>query len=197
MAYRSERFPAGELKGLKKTWQTIDDLEESGLPVKSEIMSGRSYRRQLAPETVADIGNVNYVLQVVFSVPKRDDGKRIAAGYFIKESRKILGEIDIPGQVTLDEGRLDGFDRKSANLAFGSTGRTEDDILTVYPPWVSSRWEEMGRSCMFYCGIEPPQPQLPLEEYPVRWGEYVMRRGGVVFEPTPTNPRSHQTQREN
>ncbi len=88
MAYRSERFPAGELKGLEKAWQVLDGLEASGLPVTTEVMSGTSCLRQLDQDTATRIGDVNYVLQAVFSVPKRDDGKRITDHYFIDESRK-------------------------------------------------------------------------------------------------------------
>ncbi len=40
MAYRSERFPAGDLKGLDQAWGAIDGLEASGLPVAGEGMSG-------------------------------------------------------------------------------------------------------------------------------------------------------------
>jgi hypothetical protein len=166
MAYRSERFPAGELKGLEKAWQVVDGLEASGLPVATEVMSGTSYRRQLDERTAAKIGDINYVLQAVLSVPKRDDGKRITTHYFIDESRKILSGIDAPGEVAFD-------------------------IVTVYAPWMNSKWTEAGKSCMFYCGIEPPQPKALMEDYPVRWDERLMRHGAVVFEPTPVDLRAY------
>lgn len=191
MAYRSERFPVGELRGLQIAWQVVDGLEANGLPVRTEVMAGSSYRRQLDPITSTEIGDVNYVLQAVLSVPKRDDGKRITAHYFIDEARKILGEVDAPGEVSFDEGGLDGFDPTVGNFAFGSTGRTQDDILTVYAPWLKSRWGEAGKNCMFYCGIEPPQPKALMEDYPVRWDERVMRRGMVVFRPTPVDLSTH------
>lgn len=185
MAYRSERFPAGELKGLEKAWQVVDGLEATGLPLVAEVMSGKSYRRQLDPETVAKIGDADYVLQAVLSVPKRDDGKRISARYFIDESRRILSAVDAPGDAEFDEGGLQGLDPSTTELAFGSTGRTEEDILQVYAPWLNSRWTEAGKSCMFYCGIEPPQPKAFMEDHPVRWTERDMRHGVVVFESTP------------
>lgn len=185
MAYRSKRFPAGELKKLEQTWGVIDGLEASGLPKRTEVMAGSSYRRRLHPDTVAKIGRVNYLLQVVLRVPDRDDGKRITAHYFVEEARTILGGLALPGKPTLDEGGLNGLDPTLANCAFGSTGRTEDDLLRIYPPWVSTRWSEAGKECMAYCGIEPPQPKSLYEEHPVRWDERVMRAGLVVFEPTP------------
>lgn len=191
MAYRSERFPAGELKGLDKAWQIVDGLEESGLPVVSEVMSGTSYRRQLDERTAAKIGAVDYVLQAVLSVPNRDDDKRISAHYFIDESRRILGGIDPPGEGAIDEGGLNGHDPDLGNFAFGSTGRTKDDVLTVYPPWINSRWTEVGKSCMFYCGIKAPLPKALMEDYPVRWDERIMRQGAVVFEPTPADLRAY------
>lgn len=84
-----------------------------------------------------------------------------------------------------------GYDPTLGNFAFGSTGRTEDDILAVYEaPWVNSKWTEAGKRCMFYCGIEPPQPKALMEDYPVRWDERAMRRGAVVFEPTPVDLKS-------
>lgn len=191
MAYRSERFSAGELKGLEKAWQVVDGLEATGLPITAEVMSGTSYYRQLDRDTAAKIGDVNYVLQAVLSVPKRDAGQRISAHYFIDESRKILGGIDAPGEVAFDEGGLNGLDLALGNFPFGSTGRTEDDVLTIYAPWVNSKWTEAGKRCMFYCGIEPPQPKLFMEDYPVRWDERAMRRGAVVFKPTPVDLRAY------
>ena len=191
MAYRSERFPAGELKGLEKAWQVVDGLEASGLPIRTEVLAGKSYRRQLDSRISTEIGDVNYVLQAVLSVPKRDDGKPIPARYFVDEARRLLTEVDAPGEVALDEGGLHGLDPSTTRLAFGSTGRTEDDILWVFPPWLSSKWTEAGKSCMFFCGIEPPQPKSVMEEYPVSWNERVMRRGAIVFVPTPTDLSTH------
>lgn len=191
MAYRSERFPAGEMKGLEKAWQVVDGLEASGLPVRTEVMAGKSYRRQLHSSVGAEVGEANYVLQAVLSVPKREDGKRVTARYFVDEAKSLLTAIDAPGEVVLDEGGLHGLDPSTTKLAFGSTGRTEDDILWVYAPWVSSRWTEAGKNCMFYCGIEPPQPKSFMEEYPFNWDERLMRSGLVVFEPTPADLSTH------
>lgn len=190
MAYRSERFPAGELKGFEKAWQVVDGLESIGLPVRTEVLAGRSHRRQLDSRARAEIGDANYVLQAVLSVPKRDD-KRITARYFIDESRRLLVALDAPGEVAFDEGGLHGLDPSTTKLAFGSTGRTEDDVLRVYAPWLSSKWTEAGKSCMFFCGIEPPQPRSFMEEYPVSWDERAMRRGAIVFEPTPADLTTH------
>lgn len=185
MAYRSERFPAGELKGLEQTWKVIDSMEATGLPVRTEVMAGTSYRRQLHANTQAEIGDVNYLLQAVLQVPTRTDGKRITARYFVDEAKKILGELDLPGEPTLDEGGLHGLDPSTTKLAFGSTGTTEKDLLWIYAPWVSTRWSEAGKQCMAVCGIEPPQPKGFLEEHPVQWDERVMRHGLVVFQATP------------
>jgi hypothetical protein len=185
MAYRSKRFPAGELHGIEQVWKQIDRLESSGLPVAAEVMSGKSYRRQPHPDTVAEIADANYVLQAVFQVPERTDGKRIFARYFIDEARRLLGGLDLPGEPTLDEGGLNGLDPSTSQLGFGSTGKTEKDILAIYAPWVSTRWTEAGKQCMVFCGIEPPQPKSLMEEHPVKWDEWSMRHGIVVFEPTP------------
>lgn len=186
MAYRSERFPAGELNGLEQTWRVIDDMEASGLSMRTEVMAGTSYRRQLHPDTRAEIGDVNYLLQAVLQVPARTDGKRITARYFVDESRKILDELDLPGEPLLDEGGLSGLDPSTTKLALGSTGTTERDLLWIYAPWVSTRWSEAGKQCMAICGIEPPQPKGFYEEHPVRWDERSMRRGLVVFQTTPS-----------
>lgn len=185
VAYRSERFPVGELSGLEKAWEVIDGLEATGLTVRSEIMAGKSYRRQLHPNTRAEIGDVNYVLQAVLSVPKRDDEKRLTSRYFIDEARRLLTATEVPGETTFDEGGLHGLDPSTTKLAFGSTGDTSKDVLWVFPPWLKSEWTEAAKSCMFFCGIEPPQPRHFMEEYPAGWDERMMRRGMVVFEPTP------------
>ena len=191
MAYRSERFPAGELHGIEQAWQVIDRLEASGLPVASEVMAGKSYRRQLDTDTTAELGDPNYVLQAVLQVPKRTDDKRISARYFMDEARRILGSVEAPGEATLDEGGLGGLDPNTTELAFGSTGRTEDDILAIYAPWLSSKWTEASKSCMFFCGIEPPQPRHFMEDHPVQWDEWSMRHGMVVFKPTPEGLRTY------
>jgi len=185
MPYRSERFPTGELKGLGKAWDVIDELEGQGLPVRAEVLSRKSYRRQLDPATAKKFGNVNYVLQAVLSPPASEDGTRVTARYFIDESVRVLGELDLPGGSDLDQGGLDGLDPSNRSFGFGSTGDTSKDILHVFPPWVSSSWTEAGRSCMFFCGIEPPQRSI-LEEHPVTWEERDMRNGQVVFVPTPS-----------
>ncbi len=131
--------------------------------------------------------------QAVMQVPARNDGKRITARYFIEESRKLLDRFasTLPGRPELDQGGLNGLDPSTTQLAFGSTGRTEDDILAIYPPWVSTRWSERSKTCMVFCGIEPPQPQSFMEDYPVRWDLGSMRRGMVVFEQTPEGLETH------
>jgi hypothetical protein len=185
MAYRSERFTASDMPGLEQAWRAVDGLEASGLPVATEVMAGKSYRRQLNERTAAEIGDVNYVLQAVVKVPKRDDGKRITARYFVDESRRILGGLELPGEPTLDEGGLRGLDPSTTKLAFGSTGRTEDDILEIYAPWVSTKWTDASKQLMFFCGIEPPQPKSLMEDHPIVWDERLMRSGLVVFQATP------------
>jgi hypothetical protein len=185
MAYRSERFPTGELKGIEQTWKVIDNLEASGLPMAAEVISGRSHRRQLHPDMVTKIGQVNYVVQAVLQVPERSDGKRITANYFVREAQRILGGVDLPGEPKLDKGGLNGLDPSATELGFGSTGDTQRDILQVYAPWVSSEWTEAGKRCMVFCGIEQPRPRHYLEDYPITWDIHNMRQGQVVFEPTP------------
>ncbi|MGC1176439.1 MAG: hypothetical protein WA843_00035 [Candidatus Saccharimonadales bacterium] len=184
MAYRSTRFSAGEMRGIDKAWAAVDGLEKAGVPVRTEVMAGKSYRRQLHRDTTAELGEAAYVLQAVLQVPPRDDGKRIHARYFVEESRRLLGALDLPGEPSLDEGGLNGLDPTATKLGFGSTGTTEKDILAIYAPWVSSEWQEAGKRCMVFCGIEPPTPTF-LEDHPVSWSEWEMRRGMVVFKPTP------------
>jgi len=191
MPYRSERFSAGDLLGLEQAWSAIDNLEASGLPVVSEVMAGESYRRQLHPETAAQVGNVHYLLQAVVELPERQDGKRVSARYFVDESNRVLSNLDLPGEPEYDEGGLHGLDPSTTRLAFGSTGRTEDDVLTVYAPWVSTRWKEAGKNLMFFCGIELPKPKRLMEDYPIEWDVRLMRRGLLVFKPTPANLTTH------
>lgn len=191
MAYRGSRFEAGELKGLEKAWGVVDELEKSGLAVRTEVMAGSSYRRKLTPEAIDRVGDVNYVLQTVFSVPGRGDGQRVSARYFIDESLRILGGLELPGEQEMDKGGLSGLDPDTTDLPFGSTGRTEDDLLFMYAPWAHSRWSEAGRECMAFYGIELPQPKALMEEHPIRWDEREMRQGAIVFEPTPPGLETH------
>lgn len=188
MTYRSERFPEGDLAGLGTVWGIIDNLEAAGLPVVAEVMSGTSYRRQLTPQTAERIGNLNYVLQVVFSLAEGEgQGRPMTAQDFVDTARTILGEIDAPGVTTIDEGGLVSSELSSGRFPFRSTGRTEDDVDVVYPPWVGSEWTEEGKSFAFFCGIEPPRSQGSMVDCPITWDERVMRFGAVVFEPTPTD----------
>lgn len=185
MAYRSERFDAGELLGLMQAWQAIDSLEESGIQIRTEVMAGGSYRRPLEPIIRKSLGDPNYLLQAVLCIPPASDTRRISARNFVEFSKDTLSRLSLPGDALIDDGGLNGLDPETKSFAFGSTGRTETDVLQIYPPWVKSRWEEAGRTCILMCGIEPPKPRAVLEDYPVEWDERLMRHGHVVFEPTP------------
>lgn len=184
--YRSKRFPHGDLAGLGQVWSEIDRLETDWLGVRTEIMAGTSYRRQLDPDNPEEYAGVNYLLQTVLTVPKPEEGKRITARYYVDEARRILGGLDLPGEPEIDPGGLHGLDPSTTKLAFGSTGDTDKDLLYIFPPWLSTRWREAGKDCMFLCGIDPPQPRGLYEEHPVPWSIGDMRRGHVVFKPTPS-----------
>lgn len=186
MAYRSKRFDPGEMKGLKQVWRQVDSLDALGLPIRTEVMAGSSYRRPLHPSTIAEIGDHNYIIQAVFKSPEAaEKGRTISARRFVDGANEILERLRLPGDAELDAGGLNGLDPTTTSLAFGSTGSTEKDILQIYPPWVSTEWVEANRRCMFFCGIEPPQPKALLEDHMFDWGEDRMRKGMVVFEQTP------------
>jgi hypothetical protein len=185
MPYRSERFDPGELSGLQTAWSVVDAFESSGhMTVVNEILAGTSYRRQLHPDTQADIGDVNYLLQVTLEPTVRDDGLRVTARDYLDGSKKLLTAIEMPGTTNIDEGGLDGYDPSTTDMPFG-TGRTETDILRIYPPWLEASWEEAGKSCLLYCGILPPQPKGFMEDHMHHWTERDMRKGRVVFSRTP------------
>lgn len=186
--YRSTRFPAGQLKGLERVWDAVDKLDKiAGMTISAEVMAGRSYRRQLAHDTEKEYGQVDYLLQTVLTPRARTDGRRNTARYYLGWSWQLLQSVSlyVPGQPEVDKGGLQGLDPASTELAFGSTGATEDDLLYIYPPWMKTRWEEAGKTCMFFCGIAPPQPKLLMEEHPVEWDVNLMRKGYVPFQPTP------------
>lgn len=180
MNYRSARFPAGNMDGLQQTWNAIDSVEASGVPVVSEVMAGASYRRQLAPETVDAFGNVDYLLQAILKAPTAARGKRLKAANYIAQAGEILTNMNLPGITSIDEGGIEGIT--------GRNGDTNTGTLDIYAPWRVSKWTEAGRQCMVFVGVEPPQPQLAHERYPYEWSESRLKSGHVVFKPTPLNP---------
>lgn len=187
-AYRSERSAAEQLEGLERVWKIVDTLERQiGMTVTAEVMAGTSYRRQLAPEAEKEYGRVDYLLQTVLAPKVRTDGRRKSARFYLGWSMQLLEKVSlyVPGQPQVDNGGLTGLDPATSELAFGSTGSTEDDVLYIYPPWMKTRWQEAGKTCIFFCGIAPPQPKLLTEEHPVRWDVNLMRKGHVPFQPTP------------
>lgn len=187
MSYRSERFEVGELTSLGQAFSAIDALESSGLAVQDEVMSGNSYKRQLHPDTIAAGINANYVLQVAFAPFASKNSSRLAARPFIEEAKGLLGTMELPGNVVLDEGLQDGFDITSGEYQFGSTGDTENDIARLYPPWLKASWSQAGRSMLFLCGIHAPQPKRLLDEYRYDWSTKKMKQGRVVFESVTTD----------
>ncbi|HYF97326.1 MAG TPA: hypothetical protein VD947_04820 [Patescibacteria group bacterium] len=185
MAYRGSRFETDEGSGLAQVWKEVDRLEAEGLPVRTETLAGNSYRRRLR-EVPEELEESDYLLQVVFSVPKLFPGKRAIPEYYIDESRRLLSGLDLPGEINFNRGGLNGsLALLSGDLPFGSTGRTEDDVVSIYPPWIMSKWQMSGKACVAAIGIEPPLPRHFLEGHPVPLNETAMRHGNFVFEPTP------------
>lgn len=190
MPYRSQRFPAQDMPGLEKVWTAIDEMEAAGMTVRDEIMAGTSYRRQLHARTLEGIGPVNYLLQAALEVPTPKEGHRITARYYIDESNRVLGGLDLPGEPKLDAGGLHGWDRLNSKQPFG-IGKTEDEILHIFMPWVSTEWTDAGRRCMFYCGIVPPEPKAFMEDHHNTFNEKIARMGMVTFTPTPEGLQTH------
>ena len=166
-------------------------METLGVPVVDEIMAGSSFRRRLNPRTIEDGIDVNYLLQVTFAGPEAKDGMRVTASYYVKESNRLLGMMALPGVVTGDVGGLEGLVPERANLAFRSTGFDEQDTLVIYSPWRRASWNENGKTCMMFCGILPPQPQFEDEYHCSDWDTRYMRKGRLVFAPTPANIESY------
>ncbi len=189
MSYRSQRFEPGEQSGIGKAWEIIDFLESKAIPVVDEVMAGRSYKRQLHPGTVSEHGEINYLLQVTHEPQTQEDGSRLHAHPFLDKAVEILHaiEAELPGQVTVDEGGLNGWDITTTTEHIFGTGTTETEVLQVYPPWLQAKWEEAGKQVMFFCGIKPPSPQRILEDWMFSWSERDMKEGRVVFTPTPGN----------
>ncbi len=187
MAYRSERFDPGELAGLQQAWDVVDLLDTHGVPVISEVMAGSSHRRRLHPDTVAEHGDINYLLQVTMQPAPWEDGGRLHARPYLEKANELLGAIEMPGETAVDPGGLHGWDVTTTTKHPLGTGVTETEVLQVYPAWFRASWEEAGRRCVFYCGIQPPDPKLLMEDWMFRWEDRRLRAGEVVFEPTPTN----------
>lgn len=183
MAYRSQRFPAGEMNGLAQAWAAIDHLERINVPIVSEVMAGRSYRRQLHPEAIEEHGDSNYVLQAVFQPGRRKNRGAIRLSVFFSIANGLLEEMELPGEASHDLGGLKGQTAEH-QLPFGSADPARNST-ELYAPWIKSVWEENGKRCLFFCGIKPPEPR-PLFEFPrYDWSEREMRKGKVVFVPTP------------
>ncbi len=189
MTYRGNRFEVGELKGLGMVFEAIDTMEAQGLTIVDEVMAGRSHRRRLQKGAVEG-EEPNYLLQATFSPPE-EEGKRYRTAYLLEESNRLLGEMILPGEVVIDKGGINGYDETLPGHAFGSTGRTEDDMADVYMPWLQSRWSEHGKDLMLFCGILPPKTRRLLDDYPQEWDTKSMRKGLVVFTPSPKDMKSH------
>lgn len=184
MGYRSERFEVGQMAGLGQAFGVIDGLESRGFVVEQEVMAGTSYRRQLAESALEGGFKANYVLQAVLSLPPPAmEGARWTLGQYLEESRSVIRNMELPGRKTSrDLGCV--VIKKEALAPFGAP-RSEDNIVDVFPPWAKASWSEQGKSCLFFCGIRPPQPKGFWEEYRFNWDERQMRRGRVLFRPTP------------
>lgn len=185
MTYRSTRFDAGELTGLQQAWDAVDQFDAHHVPIVSEVMAGTSYRRQLHPNTREQFGDVNYLLQVTLEPEVQADSARMHARLFLEKAVELLSSIKMPGDIKIDEGGLDGWDITTTKEYIFGTGTAETELLRVYPPWLRARWEQAGKTCMFFCGIQPPRPKLLLEDWMFNWDERILRAGQVVFTPTP------------
>ena len=181
MPYRSERFEPTDMPGLAQAWAAIDGLEDRGMVVVDEVMMGNSHRRRLH-EKVLPENRADYVLQTTFQMPPRPDGKRMTSEEYITESNKVLDALITPSIVFRDEGQVTGPGLRSHH-PFGSSGKTEDDIIEIYSPWRKARWRENGKGCLFLFGILPPQPRFLHEEIHSDWDSRLMRMGLVVFVP--------------
>lgn len=190
MTYRGNRFEVGELKGLGMVFEAIDTMEAQGLTLVDEVMAGKSHRRRLHKDAIQSGVEPNYLLQATFSPPEQE-GKRYITAYLIEESNRLLGEMVLPGIVEIDKGGINGFNEMLPGHAFGSTGRTEDDMADVYMPWLRTQWTEGRKNLMFYCGILPPKTRRFLDDYPQEWDTKSMRSGLVVFTPSPVEMQAH------
>ncbi|MCA9346442.1 hypothetical protein KC960_03045 [Candidatus Saccharibacteria bacterium] len=189
MPYRSTRFEVGELRGLGQVYDQIDRLVSNGqATIQDEIMAGRSFRRPLDQETIDSGIDANYVLQTVLALPPPPEGKRLSMRPFLEKANKVLGSLTLPGEVSVDHGGMYGFDETNTSYAFGSSGYDELDDTFVYPPWLRADWEEAGKSLIFFCGIQVPKIRRRLYDHDRSgWSTRFMRRGFVVFSPTPQN----------
>jgi len=187
MNYRSERFNPGELGGLREAWETIDLFDTNHIPVVNEVMAGKRYRRQLHQDTLTAVGEVDYLLQVTLEPEPREDGRRLHARHYLDKAAELLGKVSMPGETNLDKGGLHGWDIVTTKKHPLGTGTTETEVLKIYPPWLQARWEEAGRVCMVFMGIQPPKPKAVFEEWAFSWNEHQMREGQIVFVATPEN----------
>ncbi len=185
MTYRSERFDPGEMEGLRQAWELVDLIDNGGVPVVSEVMAGTSYRRAPHPDTQQSLGDINYLLQVPAEPALREDNARLHAKPFLDWAGGLLEAIDLQGETLVDLGGLNGWDITTTTEHPFGTGKTETEVLQVYPPWLNVAWEEAGKRCLFYFGIQPPQPKPMMEDWKFDWGEQKLRQGLVVFKPTP------------
>lgn len=185
MSYRSERFDPGDLTGIERAWELIDLFDANQVPVVNEVMAGMRYRRQLHEETRANVGEVDYLLQVTLEPELRTDGFRLQPRSYLDKARHLLSLVNMPGDIQIDEGGLNGWDVKTTKEYPLGTGKTETEILSVYSPWLQTRWEEAGKQCMFFLGILPPRPKPYMEDWMSDWNERALRAGKIVFESTP------------
>lgn len=185
MAYRSTRFEPVDMTGIQAAWDTVDSFDQNHIPVVNEVMSGTSYRRQLHPSAVEIVGDADYVLQVTLEPEPDEDGRRLHARTFLNRAVELLGAVEVPGERAIDKGGLHGWDVTTTKKHIFGTGDSETEVLRVYPPWLQARWEEAGRKCVFFFGIQPPRPKGDMEDWMFNWDEREMRGGRIVFVPTP------------
>lgn len=190
MGYRSERFEPGELTGLQQAWDMVDIFDSNHVPVVCEVLAGRRHRRQLNPSAIEAVGNVDYLLQVTLEPEPWEDGGRLHARHYLNKAIDLLGAVELPGETHRDNGGLHGWDKTTSTEHPFGTGNTETEVLKVYPPWLQARWEEAGRKCMFFLGIQPPRPKRLMEDWMFNWDERLMRTGRIVFEATPDDLRT-------
>ncbi len=196
MGYHSERFEVGEQTVLGELYSRLDTFNDT-LTTQFEVMSGSSYRRRVNPESVKDLGfEPNYLLQTVLGVedPRMGLPQGNVRGYLeyckpriqaVCEGLEEFGAADIV--IIHDEGGLHGWDPSTTVKNIFGTGKTETEILHVYTPWSSVKWNQAGKSCMFFCGLNLPRNVgMTVERHDYLFsGESALRDGFVIFKPTP------------
>jgi len=197
MPYRSERFEVGELTALGEIFRRVD-YESKPFDIDFEVLSGARHRRRVSPAGVSELGyEPDYLLQLVLGM--HDDSGYLSNGNVRKyielgESKieQITDGLDSHGaedvELQLDRGGLNGWDPTTTKEYPFGTGKFETEMLAVFPPWAKLSWQQSGRTCLFFCGVDlPPKVGIEVERHDYIRDERTLRAGDVVFSPTPTD----------